>query len=120
MRLTNLEPRFLRYEERMDDDGKVHVYYVAAKDLHDAQGVMFLCPLCYTKNAGKIGTHSVIVWFQGRNVPNQAEPGAARSDRPAQRWTVEGTDFVNLTTKPSIALEGGCAWHGWITNGEAA
>ena len=151
MRLTMLEPRWLRYERRIEtyrvhrSDGyadnpnhrhtdgcweevtgpRDHMPW--AQSAVDAQGVEFLCPKCFAAHAGPIGTHGVIVWFRGRGVPDDVEPGAARpvghekspKGRPAQRWDVSGTNFEDLTIKPSIALEG-CAWHGFITNGEAA
>ena len=33
-------------------------------------------------------------------------------------WHRTGEDFETLTLSPSIRRVGGCAWHGFITNGE--
>ena len=117
MRLADLEPCFLRYEER--EDG---VFFPWAANLGLAMGVHFLCPKCVSANG-----HAIIVWFAGRGVPDDAEPGAAYlkgesedypEGRPAQRWTVSGSSWGDLTLAPSIRLKGGCAWHGWVQNGQ--
>lgn len=34
-------------------------------------------------------------------------------------WQRTGDTFENLTLRPSIQRVGGCAWHGFITNGQA-
>lgn len=117
MRLVDLDPAWcadwVAGSHRRGDD----------LTLATAQGILFDCPICKAERS-----HSILVWFRGRSVPDEAEPGAARpvghekspEGRRAQRWDVSGTNFEDLTIKPSIALEGGCAWHGFITNGEAA
>lgn len=89
--------------------------------LAEADGLMFLCPLCFTKNQGAKGTHRVICWFKGR-VPNELEPGPGR-------WTPTGNGIADLSLVPSVQLlgggsaqllGGGCIWHGFVTNGSAA
>jgi hypothetical protein len=124
MKLADLKPQFLRYERRHDG-----VFYIHVETIAEAHGVRFLCPKCFAENGSAVGTHGVIVWFAGRGVPDDAEPGAAYAPgqsagypqgRAAQRWTVSGSTFNDLTTKPSIALRGRCAWHGFVTNGDAA
>lgn len=94
-----------------------------------AQGVMFQCPKC---SAGKekgeedgrrfvVGAHSVICWFANpRNaprVPDDADP------KPG-RWNFSGDTLDTLTfTGPgaaSVLLTGGCDWHGFVVNGDAA
>ncbi len=106
MKLTELEPQFLRYELL---EGKETHRYVDT--LADAQGVMFLCPQCWKKNNGPVGTHSVLCWFVGRRVPDHVFP------RPG-RWHVSGTGYDDLTLQPSVFLTGqGCGWHGFVTNG---
>jgi hypothetical protein len=52
----------------------------------------------------------VLVWFKDRGVPGNL--------RPSPRWIATGASLDDLTTKPSIQIVGGCAWHGFITNGE--
>jgi uncharacterized protein DUF6527 len=81
--------------------------------LVEAQGVMLLCPKCFAANDGAVGTHSIIVPFEARGVPAHILGGLAR-------WQVSGTSLADLTISPSIQLIGGCAWHGFIRNGDAA
>lgn len=33
------------------------------REIAEAQGIWFLCPACFVKNQGPIGTHMVLVWF---------------------------------------------------------
>jgi hypothetical protein len=143
VRLTELEPQFVRYEMRIDTwtrclgdhwkDGdpteeitgpREHTIhrtadaegqFTVAVPFAEAQGIQFLCPLCFAKNNGPVGTHGCDVTFADRGVPDQM--GSHNKDGQAVRWTVSGDAFENLTTTPSILLEGGCAWHGFITNG---
>jgi hypothetical protein len=113
MRLVDLDPRFLRYER----DGQ-HVYHRKVETMAEAQGVMFLCPKCFESNGGRRGTHMVVCWSEERGTPLEATPGPGR-------WALRGTGFHDLTLdgylgrSRSVALMGGCAWHGFITNGEA-
>lgn len=96
-------------------------YDAAADSFHEglpfteAQGVMFLCPLCEG--------HQVLCWFKDRGVPDKAEPGPGR-------WTPTGTCIGDLTLSPSVNLDtksaeyysqypNSCRWHGWVKNGEA-
>jgi hypothetical protein len=87
----------------------------ACPEVKWAQGVLFLCPLCFKINNGPIGTHSVICWFKGR-VSDDLEPGPGR-------WNPQGTTIDDLTFVPpgavSVQLLGGCNWHGFIVNGDA-
>jgi len=109
MRLLNLEPRFLVHEER---DGR-HINR-KVDTLAEATGMFFLCPGCFAKNEGPIGTHGIIVTFAGRGVPDHL--GSHGNSGQPSRWTVSGTGFHDLSTQPSIDV--GC-WHAYITNGEA-
>jgi hypothetical protein len=129
MKLTDLEPRFLRWEKRWVEeeivDGRVinpagwRVYHPHAEAIQDAQGILFLCPACFAKNGGPVGTHAVLCWSRSRGVPDEATPGPGR-------WTIEGTGVHDLTLNGdppgnarSVLLTGpGCQWHGFITNGE--
>lgn len=111
MRLTELEPVWIRYEMRDDRQ-----WSVRADSLSEAHGIRFLCPKCFAENGGRVGTHQVVCWFEDR-VPDDAVPGPGR-------WNPTGDSFENLSFVPgkksnSIALIGGCTWHGFITNGEA-
>lgn len=104
--LTELEPEWIHeYNEGT-------MRYSSALTPATAQGLLFLCPVCFEKNKGDIGTHSVLTWFKDRGVPDEARPNPGR-------WTVSGNDFTDLTLTPSIFLTGGgCGWHGFITNGQ--
>jgi|SRR5580765_4673043 len=84
----------------------------------EADQVSFLCPLCYAKNGGNKGTHSVMVTFAGRNVPDDS--GSRDSTGKPSRWNASGTSINDLVLTPSIALdasrkaEEGCHWHGFV------
>ena len=130
IRFTDLKPSFRRYEESPGEwdelhDGKtvhvkgIRVHHIKADNIDEAQGVQFLCPKCFQKNNGPIGTHSVICWSRSKGVPEHAEPGPGR-------WRLEGTCLADLTLgiddgckSCSVKLTGdGCGWHGHVTNGE--
>lgn len=103
---------YLRYAPR---DGRVFLPMV--ETLAEAQGIIFLCPKCYSEHGGPVGTHSVICWSRARGTPDDADP------RPG-RWTFEGTGFEDLTVNGdppgaprSILLYADCGWHGYITDG---
>lgn len=93
--------------------------WVDEPSLDQAHGIRFLCPKCWAERGGAIGTHSVVCWFEGR-VPDDALPGPGR-------WTPSGTGIDDLTFVPgnlhhavSVALIGGCGWHGFVKDGDAA
>jgi hypothetical protein len=100
MRLVDLEPQFMK---TVDERTMRQVDTLA-----EAEGILFLCPHCFRQNSGPVGTHSVLVWFEGK--------GAPPSWHPLPRWQVSGTGYNDLTINPSI-LNHGC-WHGFVTNGE--
>lgn len=113
LRLAQLEPRFIRHERR---DGKTFHRFV--ESIAEAQGIIFLCPKCFAKNGGPVGTHSVICWSRSRGVPDDVSPGPGR-------WALQGSGFEDLTLGAdppnrarSVLLTGGCAWHGFVTKGE--
>lgn len=116
--LRELEAEFVR---RID-----YVYREHVVELAEADGIMFLCPVCYAKNGGPVGTHRVMCWFDGK-VPSKEQPGPGRW-KPGDAST--GID--NLTFVPhdyvdddgqtkhrtqSVLLLGGCRWHGYVTDG---
>jgi hypothetical protein len=130
MRLRDLDAQFLKREEvvetwnRVREDGSVYAFTGPREQSHyvetlaEADGVMFLCPLCF-KNSGKndgVGVHSVICWFEDK-VPDHVRPGPGR-------WKPQGTGLDDLTFVPgkqscSVLLLSGCAWHGFVKNGDA-
>lgn len=103
--LVELDARLVRHESRNG-----HERAVSVDTLGEAQGVRFLCPHHFRLNGGEVGTHSVLVWFAGRGVPDSA--------RPLPRWDMHGSGLADLSISPSIDL-GPCDWHGWVTNGVA-
>ena len=112
MKLTDLEPKFVRYNTH---DGIEYTNFEGIT-FNNAQGIWFLCPICFMKNNGPVGTHSIDVTFKDRGaLDNQGSHGT--NGQPT-RWTVTGSSFDDLTTQPSILLGGGCGWHGYITNGQ--
>ena len=108
-KLRELEPKFLKIVSPSE--------YRFVDTLQEAQGISFLCPKCYAANKGPAGTHSVLCWFAGKGVPDELSP------KPG-RWVPQGTNFDDLTFvgpgAASILLTGGCGWHGFIHEGEAA
>ena len=130
--LSQLDATFIRYETVMDTFDVVEgdadtwrqrgcptvkmtsprEHMIIVKTLAEAQGVMFQCPKCYKTNG-----HNCSVTFANRGVPD--DQGTHNSKGEPVRWTVTGTGLHDLTTKPSVQLQGGCNWHGWITNGSA-
>lgn len=90
----------------------------------EADGIMFLCPACFAKNGGAVGTHSVLVSFEGRNVPDGA--GSRGDGGKPTRWAVSSSSLDDLVLTPSILLgssqpvDQGCHWHGFVgSNGIA-
>src|SRR5437870_2898130 len=128
MKLTDLDPQFVRYEGHYEDwevvDGDPltwhergcptkmksgnREYKIFVSELHDAQGIIFICPKCRG--------HSCEVTFADKDVPDWM--GSHNSGGKAVRWNPSGMDYASLTIIPSILLESGCNWHGYITNGE--
>lgn len=104
MRLTDLEPQYLK---RIDD---AHWRHDATRE--DADGLMFLCPVCFKANSGPIGTHRVICW----------RPHVPQTTRPTPgRWEIQGANFDDLSLvagSSSVALQGGCNAHFFVRGGE--
>lgn len=126
MKLTELEPSFRKIERRPNtwtirkEDGSdeqvsgLRLYFVEVHTVEEADGIMFLCPLCFKNNNGPVGTHGIDCWRP--KIPldkDLAGPG---------RWELVGTNFDNLSLRAgslSIYLTGpGCGAHFTITNGE--
>jgi len=108
MKLNELEPHFITYVE--NEDGIFHPHI---DTLAEAHGIMFLCPVCFLKNDGPVGTHSVICWFGGR-VADSVTPGPGR-------WNPSGTNYDDFSFvgpgAASILLNGDCNAHFFIKEG---
>lgn len=101
MRLLELEPQFVK----LTSTGG----WQDVETLVEAEGIWFLCPLCFQKNGGSTGTHGVLCWFRG--VGPEVAPGPGR-------WAPYGSGLLDLSLTPSVWLNGGgCGWHGWVQNG---
>lgn len=123
MRLVNLEPQFVRYQTGPHPSqaaGLTSEYLHHVDNLDEAQGVQFLCPVCFVKNNGPVGTHAIEVSFADRGVQDH-QGSRSRTGQPS-RWRASGTNYSDLSTQPSIlidpALPACAGWHGFITNGE--
>jgi len=118
MKLLDLDARFIR---RIPDEGMQMVDALA-----EADGVMFQCPKCAEgcekgEEDGRRfvrGAHYVICWFRGRVSDNVS---------PRGRWTPAGSGLGDLTFVSgnpaqaySVLITGGCNWHGYVKDGDAA
>jgi len=103
MRLVDLEPRFLKIvdERTFRSDGTIQ-----------DDGLCLLCPTCFEKNDGNVGTHSIICWRP--HVPQTYYPIPGR-------WEMQGTGFDDLTlagaTSSSVLITEGCMAHFFIRSG---
>jgi len=104
VKLIDLEPQFLAVE---DEKVSRHVDTFA-----EADGIMFVCPKCFTEKGERAGVHSVICWFT-----NRPRVLPERNPKPG-RWPASGTGYADLTLTSSVLLTSGCGWHGYVTNGE--
>jgi hypothetical protein len=107
VKLRELNAQFLKCESQS--------CYRVVETLAEADGLMHLCPVCFKRNGGPVGTESMIHWFRGK-VPDDAYPGPGR-------WTPRGTGIDDLTFVPgtpemptSVLLQGHA--HFRIVNGE--
>lgn len=112
--LKELDAEFIRHVVEQDRAGIRRV-----ENKVDAHGVMFACPLCFEKNGGLVGTHNVICWSRSAGTPDEVSPGPGR-------WLMSGRNLNELTLDAetvggarSVQLNGGCGWHGYVTNGKA-
>lgn len=110
MRLAELEPEFLRISPPEKTLGKLSFEMV---DFAQADGVMFLCPVCFVANSGRDGTHQIICWRP--HVPQTIEPIPGRwefeGNGAADLSLVAGSSSVHLTKSP-------CGAHFFVRGGE--
>lgn len=103
MRLTELEPHFVG--RCVPGSGS----FERLPDSWGAQGILFYCPRCLTREAVPIG-HLLLIWFENAEGVAPAPADA----RPVARWKRTGNTFETLTLVPSI--NAGC-WHGHVVSG---
>lgn len=105
MKLIDLQPRFLQLS---DETSTWH----CVDDIAKADGIVFLCPLCFrNKGLTPVGVHSIICWQPHVPVELGPKPG---------RWQFVGTGYGDLTLKAgssSVLLLGGCKAHFFVTGG---
>lgn len=108
VKLTDLQPTFLKHEPK---DGQNII--IRDVTIAEADGILFLCPKCYTENPGAARIHSVRCWSPKISKTVDPSPG---------RWALVGTGFHDLsleaTPARSVLLDGGCNAHFLVTNGE--
>lgn len=110
MRLSDLNAHFVRLTAQG--------FYFLDGSIEIPQGVTFLCPKCLTESQGTLGTHRILIWFEGRGVPSQQMPSA--------RWKATGMSLEDLSLEPAIQKsaffhpDADCVWHGWVKNGDAS
>lgn len=108
MRLTELEPEFVRWSPTGWSRGHT---------IADAQGLLLHCPKHFVENKGLVGTHSILVWSRSAGVPDDARPGPAR-------WKLLGTGFHDLTLQSDLvgeerhSVDAGDGCHFTLTDGE--
>ena len=142
MKLTDLDPNLIRWEDRVEPRMKVATGFDTASEagmhawdaagqpteevigpvtyvpqvatLADAQGIEFDCPRCTGQRS-----HRIQVAFRGRGVLDHQ--GSRSHDGKPSRWQVAaGSGLDDLTLTPSIDCthsDPKC-WHGFITRGE--
>lgn len=124
MRLSELEPNFVRYacepassyHGRPLPDGTMQwggfdtdIFY-PMDSAEGADGISFECPACRQ--------HSIHIYFRGSNVPDRL---GKDSQGNTVRWDrVKGSTYDDLTLQPSILVKFPCGWHGYITDGEVS
>lgn len=78
----------------------------------EAEGLWLLCPECWDRNNGPVGTHGVLCWRPC--VPLSVTPGPGR-------WEFKGTGMDDLTLvagSSSVLLQGGCNAHFYVQGGQ--
>ncbi len=107
MKLIDLDPQFLK---NLDDVTSQYVDTIA-----EADGIQFLCPVCWKKNGGPVGTHVIHCW--NPSVPQTKTPKGGR-------WNLVGTGFHDLSLvagSSSVLIkneDGTEHWHGFVKSGE--
>ena len=107
MKLQELSPKWLRISKRA-----TRWRYKTVDSIAEADGIMFLCPVCFVANRGSRGTHVVICW----------RPQVSQNETPRPgRWEFQGSGFADLTLvagSSSVQLKGGCNAHFFVRAGE--
>ena len=116
--LRELEGQFIRFREETAEEmfargvAKPSFFLEHVFTLGDAHGIRFICPKSFASHGGKVGAHSVQVYFAGSPVP--ADIGVNQKG-DAVRWTACGTSLDDLSLSPTIQEQDSiCGWHGFV------
>jgi hypothetical protein len=118
--LRELEAQFIAYREETKEEmfARGHIKPAALFQrvgmLQEAHGVRFICPKSFATHGGKVGAHSVQVYFAGSPVPSDM---GTNKDGQTVRWNASGTSLDDLSLSPSIQEQDSiCGWHGFVGN----
>ena len=103
MKLTELEPTFVRLEDLNDPKSIIH----HVGDLSRAHGILFWCPVCFHTTKA----HYVLCWTPEVPLIHSPAPG---------RWEMLGTGVSDLTLRAgssSVQLTNGCRAHFFVRDG---
>lgn len=141
MRLTELDPQFLKYDTRIeeysvvdgiwDPDKKDYIvsdgryWHEAGEPTIKKTGPRtYLIPVATLAEAQLISFLCPKCYLENHGPVGTHHvhmPFAGRDVDPTMdQWNAVGTGFEDLTTTPSYLIVGGCNWHGYITNGEVS
>lgn len=116
MKLRDLEAHFTKYRERAPDPALGESVnqppictFERVETLAEADGVRFVCPLCKSRNEW---AHPIFIGFHGRAKPGTY--GHNKEGKPMLWNVVGGTGLDDLRLSPSIQIQGGCNWHGFV------
>ena len=118
MTLRELEGQFIRYRQESAEEmfargvDKPSFFLEHVSALSEAHGIRFICPKSFAVHGGKVGAHSVQIYFAGSPVP--AHVGVNKEGN-AVRWNVLGSSLDDLSLSPSIQEQDSiCGWHGFV------
>jgi hypothetical protein len=116
--LRELEGQFIRYRQESAEEmfargvAKPSFFLEHVSAFNEAHGIRFICPKSFAAHGGKVGAHSVQVYFAGSPVP--ADIGVNQKG-DAVRWNASGTSLDDLSLSPSIQEQDSiCGWHGFV------
>ena len=107
MKLRALEAFFSKYYKQIMPWGIVHECFKPVASLAEADGIWFLCPKCFATDH-----HMVRIGFHGKATPGTY--GYNKDGQPVLWNLAGGAGLDDLQLTPSIQLQGGCWWHGFV------
>ena len=104
-RLSDLHPAWICPPK----DGIGFVELSTGHRPHVLWGLHMLCPICFMRNGGPVGTHAIHCLTLDAPADMPPLPG---------RWAVMGETLTRLTLSPSVDLPNGCKAHFWVRDGQ--